>query len=591
MKPLPTLTKPLRSVDIETKEPAQALRERTDSCTVPAAGVVGEAMVALELADGVPREVRRRPHGRRAGRARRLQASASGGSAGRTTEAAPTGVRSCSSASWAPASRPPCACSRPSSAASRRRRPRARARAWRADRRRSSTARASRRSASARRRSCCGCSPTPTSAWSRSAAARRSERVREALGRHLVVHLEVDARGRLAARLGAGARWPATAAASSSSTASAAPCTSRSPTPRCRRPTATCRGGRSTRSSAALAPAGHAPGLGLGGVRRRTRCSSATAWWRRASSTRRRAARFVVTDPNVAAHHSLQGEATVEIPPGEPAKTLARAEQVLRELARAGATRGDLVVAVGGGVVGDLAGFCAAVYQRGMRHVQVPTTLVAQVDSAFGGKTGVDLPEGKNYAGAYHQPSAVIVDPDVLATLPPEEAAAGYAEVVKTALIAGGPLWARVRAGGDPDDGRRSRLPARRSCGRRRGRARRRPPPGAEPGPHGGARDRGRHRLLPLPARRGGRPRPARLPAAVGPRDAARRGGRAARRPRAARPLRGRERGRGGGAGRARQEARGGAGAVRLVEAPGEVTPGHDVDEPALRAALEELAA
>src|SRR5207237_655928 len=81
-----------------------------------------------------------------------------------------------------------------------------------------------------------------------------------------------------------------------------------------------------------------------------------------------------------------------------------------------------------------------------------PTTRGAQVDSAYGGKTGVDLPEGKNYAGAYHQPSAVIVDPSVLSTLPPEEAAAGYVEVVKTALIAGGPLWARVRAGGEPDD-------------------------------------------------------------------------------------------------------------------------------------------
>ena len=75
-------------------------------------------------------------------------------------------------------------------------------------------------------------------------------------------------------------------------------------------------------------------------------------------------------------------------------------------------------MAVGGGVVGDLAGFCAAVYQRGMRHVQVPTTLVAQVDSAYGGKTGVDLPEGKNYAGAFHQPSAVICDPAALETLP-----------------------------------------------------------------------------------------------------------------------------------------------------------------------------
>jgi shikimate kinase/3-dehydroquinate synthase len=103
-------------------------------------------------------------------------------------------------------------------------------------------------------------------------------------------------------------------------------------------------------------------------------------------------------------------------------------------------------------VVGDIGGFCAAVYQRGMRWVGVPTTLVAQVDSAFGGKTGVDLPEGKNYMGAYHQPSAVIVDPDALATLPAQELAAGYAEVVKTALIAGGRLWARVRRGGDVDD-------------------------------------------------------------------------------------------------------------------------------------------
>jgi shikimate kinase/3-dehydroquinate synthase len=121
-------------------------------------------------------------------------------------------------------------------------------------------------------------------------------------------------------------------------------------------------------------------------------------------------------------------------------------------MASEGIGHDDVVVAVGGGVVGDLAGFCAAVYQRGIRHVQVPTTLVAQVDSAYGGKTGVDLPEGKNYAGAYHQPSAVLVDPSVLDTLPQAERAAGYAEVLKTALIAGGSLWARVRDGRDPDD-------------------------------------------------------------------------------------------------------------------------------------------
>ena len=107
----------------------------------------------------------------------------------------------------------------------------------------------------------------------------------------------------------------------------------------------------------------------------------------------------------------------------------------------------DHVAALGGGVVGDVAGFCAAVYQRGVGVVQVPTTLVAQVDSAYGGKTGVDLPEGKNYVGAYHQPRAVLADPRVLETLPPAELAAGWAEVIKTALIAGGTLWARVRRG------------------------------------------------------------------------------------------------------------------------------------------------
>ena len=159
--------------------------------------------------------------------------------------------------------------------------------------------------------------------------------------------------------------------------------------------------------------------------------------------------RFVVTDENVARVQRVEGEERIVVMPGEDHKTIHGAEHVLRSLAQGGAERGDLVVAVGGGVVGDIAGFCAAVYQRGMRHAQVPTTLVAQVDSAYGGKTGVDLPEGKNYAGAYHQPSAVLCDPAALDTLPVEEMAAGYVEVVKTALIAGGGLWARVRQGGE----------------------------------------------------------------------------------------------------------------------------------------------
>ena len=162
--------------------------------------------------------------------------------------------------------------------------------------------------------------------------------------------------------------------------------------------------------------------------------------------------RFVVTDENVMRHHSIDAEHRVVVLPGEQHKTIHSAELVLRELADVGAERGDLVVALGGGVVGDLAGFCAAVYQRGTRHVQAPTTLVAQVDSAYGGKTGVDLPEGKNYVGAYHQPTAVLCDTATLATLSPEELAAGYPEVLKTALIAGGGLWDRVRAGGEVDD-------------------------------------------------------------------------------------------------------------------------------------------
>jgi shikimate kinase/3-dehydroquinate synthase len=165
--------------------------------------------------------------------------------------------------------------------------------------------------------------------------------------------------------------------------------------------------------------------------------------------------RFLVTDGRVGQHYAEVIDPIarrVTIMPGEQSKTVAHAEIVWTELARGGMARDDMVVALGGGVVGDLAGFCAATYQRGVRYVQVPTTLVAQVDSAYGGKTGVDLAEAKNYVGAFHQPTAVIVDTDTLATLPAEEVSAGYAEVVKTALIAGGALWERVRSGADPTD-------------------------------------------------------------------------------------------------------------------------------------------
>lgn len=164
---------------------------------------------------------------------------------------------------------------------------------------------------------------------------------------------------------------------------------------------------------------------------------------------------FLVTDDQVGPRYADRLgagiQATIEIAAGEANKTLQTAERVWIALGEHGMTQSDHLVALGGGVVGDLAGFVAATYQRGVPIVQVPTTLVSQVDSAFGGKTGVDLPSAKNYVGAYHQPSSVVVDVDTLATLPREEAAAGYAEVVKTALIAGGDLWERVRTGEAPD--------------------------------------------------------------------------------------------------------------------------------------------
>ncbi len=162
---------------------------------------------------------------------------------------------------------------------------------------------------------------------------------------------------------------------------------------------------------------------------------------------------FIVSDSNTAPLYfekladqlgeHIGGKYIIEA--GEEHKTMSQAGAVLLEMAAAKLTRSDCVVALGGGVVGDLAGFCASTYQRGIDVLQIPTTLVAQVDSAYGGKTGVDLPEAKNYVGSFHQPTAVYVDPSLMKTLPDEEIAAGYAEVVKTALIAGGRLWENVQ--------------------------------------------------------------------------------------------------------------------------------------------------
>ncbi|MBS7456408.1 3-dehydroquinate synthase [Coralloluteibacterium stylophorae] len=152
---------------------------------------------------------------------------------------------------------------------------------------------------------------------------------------------------------------------------------------------------------------------------------------------------LLVTDANVATHHlapvraAFAGHAVelVVLPPGEQEKTLARFGDLMAALARLGASRDATVVALGGGVVGDLAGFAAACWMRGVRFVQLPTTLLAMVDSSVGGKTAVDLPEGKNLVGAFHQPAAVVADTDVLATLPDRELRAGLAEVLKYGAI------------------------------------------------------------------------------------------------------------------------------------------------------------
>lgn len=157
-------------------------------------------------------------------------------------------------------------------------------------------------------------------------------------------------------------------------------------------------------------------------------------------------ARFgIVTDTNVAAEHlprlekSLDaagiGHATVTVPAGEASKRFNTLEQVVSGLLAARLERGDLVIALGGGVIGDLAGFAAAIARRGMNFVQVPTSLLAQVDSSVGGKTGINSEHGKNLVGAFHQPKLVLADLGTLTTLPEREFRAGYAEVVKYGLI------------------------------------------------------------------------------------------------------------------------------------------------------------
>jgi 3-dehydroquinate synthetase len=228
----------------------------------------------------------------------------------------------------------------------------------------------------------------------------------------------------------------------------------------------------------------------------------------------------VVADAAVEALHGARLQRSLEqagitpvfvlVPSGEASKSFAELERLLGALLDLELERGDLIAAFGGGVVGDLAGFAAAIYKRGIGYVQIPTTLLAQVDSSVGGKTAIDTPHGKNLVGAFHQPSLVLADLGVLDTLPARELAAGYAEVVKYGLLGDPVLFNWLEENGpailsrDAEALGPGRRAVRRAQGRdrRRGRARRGPPRPAQPRPHLRPRTGGGDRLL--AAARGG---------------------------------------------------------------------------------------
>ncbi|MDQ3340398.1 MAG: 3-dehydroquinate synthase [Myxococcota bacterium] len=154
----------------------------------------------------------------------------------------------------------------------------------------------------------------------------------------------------------------------------------------------------------------------------------------------------VITDRNVARHHAFAADETIVIEPGEASKSFAKYEQLSSELVERGLDRASAIVALGGGVVGDLAGFVASTLYRGIPIVQLPTTLVAMTDAAIGGKTAIDLPAGKNLVGAFWQPRLVACATDTLATLPARERRAGFGELWKYALLDGRALWDAVAA-------------------------------------------------------------------------------------------------------------------------------------------------
>ena len=162
---------------------------------------------------------------------------------------------------------------------------------------------------------------------------------------------------------------------------------------------------------------------------------------------------FVVTSPEIWALHGEQFSITfpapptiLEVPPGEEHKRLATVERLAEELAQHGADRDSVLIAFSGGVLGDMTGFLAAAYMRGIRYVQVPTTFLAQVDSAIGGKTGVNLAAGKNLFGAFHHPLAVYADTAILTTLPPAQLRAGLQESIKAGIIRDAALFDYLEA-------------------------------------------------------------------------------------------------------------------------------------------------
>ena len=230
----------------------------------------------------------------------------------------------------------------------------------------------------------------------------------------------------------------------------------------------------------------------------------------------------VVTNATVAGHwlaplsESLAAAGiaplTVEIPDGEAYKNWETLQAVVTRLLELRAERSTTLIALGGGVVGDITGFAAAIYQRGMPFVQVPTTLLAQVDSSVGGKTGINHPLGKNMIGAFHQPRAVLIDTDCLRTLPPRELAAGLAEVIKYGAIRDSAFLAWLEARMDALVAREPEALAHaihESCrdqggDRRRGRARARRARAAQLRPHVRPRDRERDGVRAVAARRSG---------------------------------------------------------------------------------------